>query len=50
MKTKKFIQTLEIFCDNTGMFELSELEVQDIDNNSDWTLAELKFKFMNKHK
>ena len=30
--------------DNTGAIELSELEVQDIDNPVDWKLAELKYK------
>jgi len=48
MKTKKFCQTLEILCDNTGMFELSELEVQDIDNMTDWVLAELKYKLLSR--
>lgn len=28
-------------------FELSELEVQDIDNETDWKLAELKYKLIN---
>jgi pseudaminic acid cytidylyltransferase len=50
MKSKIFSQKLEIICDNTGMFELSELEVQDIDNDTDWVLAELKFQFINKYK
>ena len=50
MKTNKFSQTLEIICDNTGMFELSELEVQDIDNITDWKLAELKYDLLFKRK
>ena len=32
---------------NTGFLELPELEVQDIDNEVDWELAELKFKIYN---
>ena len=31
-------------------FELSELEVQDIDNMSDWQIAELKYKRMQEEK
>lgn len=31
---------------NTIPFEVDELEVQDIDNITDWKLAELKFKLM----
>ncbi len=31
---------------NTVPFECSETEVQDIDNESDWTIAELKYRLM----
>jgi len=31
---------------NKGAFEISELEVQDIDNETDWKLAELKYKLI----
>ena len=31
---------------NTGFIEISELEGQDIDNELDWKLAELKYKFI----
>jgi N-acylneuraminate cytidylyltransferase len=31
---------------NKGAFEIPETEVQDIDNETDWKLAELKFKLM----
>ncbi|WP_461634142.1 pseudaminic acid cytidylyltransferase [Labilibaculum euxinus] len=47
MKTGRFHETLEIFCDYSGMIELSEMEVQDIDNPIDWTIAEMKFKMNN---
>ena len=30
----------------TAMFELPESRVQDIDNESDWRLAELKFQLL----
>ena len=46
MKTDKFLDIKEILCDNTGMIELSELEVQDIDTEEDWSLAELKYKLL----
>jgi len=31
---------------NKGAFEITELEVQDIDNETDWQLAELKYKIL----
>ncbi|WP_162052373.1 pseudaminic acid cytidylyltransferase [Pontibacter pamirensis] len=40
---KVFMEKQELFTNNTGAIELSELEVQDIDNLSDWKLAELKY-------
>ena len=33
--------------DKTVPMEISELEMQDIDNEVDWKLAELKFKLIN---
>ena len=47
MKTKLFLLNKEIFTDNTGAIELSELEVQDIDNETDWQIAEMKYKLQN---
>jgi len=35
-----------LYTDNTGALELDELEVQDIDNETDWKLAELKYKLL----
>ncbi|MFM1771003.1 MAG: hypothetical protein RLZZ71_145 [Bacteroidota bacterium] len=35
-----------IFTDNSGGLFISELEGQDIDNESDWKLAELKYEFL----
>lgn len=34
--------------DNTAPIILSELEVQDLDTSTDWTLAEMKFSVLNK--
>lgn len=39
-----FIQNKVLFGDNSGVIELSENEVQDIDNEIDWKLAEMKYK------
>ncbi len=43
-ETAKIKEKQVLFTDNTGSIELSELEVQDIDNETDWQLAELKYK------
>lgn len=37
----------KIFTDNSKVIVLSEMEVQDIDNESDWKMAELKWKIAN---
>lgn len=42
-----FIKNPELFTDQSGSIELSELKVQDIDNHEDWLLAELKYKALN---
>jgi N-acylneuraminate cytidylyltransferase len=44
MNTKKCMVLQEILTDNTGSVEISELEGQDIDNEVDWKLAELKYE------
>jgi len=36
----------QIFTDNTYGWEISELEAQDIDNETDWLLAEFKYKLL----
>lgn len=41
-----FMKTKNLFLGRTKYVEVSELEVQDIDNVTDWKLAELKFKLM----
>ena len=41
LKDKKAILT-----ENTGYYKLSELEGQDIDNEVDWKLAELKYELL----
>ena len=42
-----FEKSKELFDDNSGFFEVDELQVQDIDNELDWKLAELKFQLIN---
>lgn len=47
-KTDRLLNTGKLFTDNSGAIELDELEVQDIDNETDWKLAELKYKLIHK--
>ena len=42
------LKNKKLWTDNTGVIEISEMEGQDIDNQTDWKLAELKFKILNK--
>ena len=46
-KTNDLLVNKSILNENTGYIELSDLEVQDIDNEIDWKLAELKYKLKN---
>lgn len=48
MDIKKFKLHKKLFSSNSGFIELSEMEAQDIDNSTDWDLAELKFVKTNK--
>ena len=41
-----FMQSKSLFTSNSGAIELSEIEAQDIDNLTDWKLAELKYKLI----
>jgi pseudaminic acid cytidylyltransferase len=41
----KLLKFKNLYTDNTGVIILSELDAQDIDNFSDWKLAEFKYKF-----
>jgi len=50
VKTKALIKEKSLFCNNGSAIVLSEIEAQDIDNESDWKIAELKFKFLNEQK
>lgn len=45
-RAESFVKTGRITTEKTIPFEVSELEVQDIDNEVDWKLAELKYQCM----
>ena len=38
-----------IYTDYSGSIIIDELNAQDIDNEIDWQIAELKYKIVNKH-
>lgn len=48
MKVPEFLKKKAIFTDNSGAIVLSETEVQDIDNETDWEIAELKYQLLRK--
>ncbi len=45
IQTESFLKEKKIFSKNSGAIILSEFESQDIDNEIDWKMAEIKFKF-----
>ena len=49
MQVPEFLNQKTIYSKNSGAIILNELEVQDIDNETDWQMAELKFNLKNKH-
>ena len=46
VRTDSLIIEEKMFCENCIPLELSEMEVQDIDNFEDWELAELKYRML----
>lgn len=44
---KKLMKNKSLFTENTGAIILQEQNVQDIDTETDWKLAEMKFKLLN---
>lgn len=46
MKTEAFLRNRSIMTGRILPYELPETEVQDIDNMSDWQIAEMKYRFM----
>ena len=45
-KVGEFLKQQKLIMKHTVPFILSELEVQDIDNEDDWKIAEMKYKFL----
>ena len=45
-RTDSFLKEKKIFTDHTIGIEMPESEVQDIDNQEDWILAEIKYSFL----
>lgn len=50
LNIEKFKESKKIISDNTKPLFMNELEVQDIDNESDWEIAELKYNILNKNR
>ena len=46
IRSESFNNKKSIVSDNTGSINLSEIEAQDIDNEMDWKLAELKYELL----
>lgn len=44
----KFLTTKSLVSANTNALEVPESEVQDIDNEEDWKIAEIKYSFLEK--
>ena len=47
MNVNNLFNTKQIYSENNYSIILNELEAQDIDNNSDWIIAEMKYKLLN---
>ncbi|MCR5303819.1 MAG: pseudaminic acid cytidylyltransferase [Lachnospiraceae bacterium] len=47
-RVKRFMETGELIDDNTGAMPVPETEVQDIDYDTDWDIAEMKYTLMKK--
>lgn len=50
VKVDKFLECNCLVPQNTMPYVVSELEVQDIDNEDDWKIAEIKYRMMRKDK
>jgi pseudaminic acid cytidylyltransferase len=46
LNVNSFLQKQKLWTNNTGCLEINELEAQDIDTETDWKLAELKYKLL----
>ena len=43
---ERYLRTKEIMSDNCGGIEISAMQSQDIDNETDWKLAETKYQLL----
>jgi N-acylneuraminate cytidylyltransferase len=48
IRVADFLKEKSVFTESTRCLELDELEVQDIDNETDWKLAEIKYSLLHK--
>lgn len=48
LRTEIFLKEGKLVTGNTGALIVPELEVQDIDNETDWKLAEMKYQLLKK--
>ncbi len=46
LKVENFLKNNKLFTDFTVPYEMPESEVQDIDNEEDWKVAEIKYTFL----
>lgn len=46
LNVERFTESKKLFTQNSGSIIIDELEAQDIDNETDWKLAELKFELL----
>lgn len=46
LKLSEFLKERKLFSENSGSILLSELQVQDIDNEIDWRIAEIKYSIL----
>ena len=46
LKLSSLIKEEKLYCENTLPLELPESEVQDIDTDEDWKIAEMKYKIL----
>lgn len=49
-KVEQFMETKRVIGENSMPIIVSDLEVQDIDNEEDWKIAEMKYKLMQTEK
>ena len=47
MKSESLLEQKKLFARNTVPLEISEMEMQDIDVEEDWKIAEVKYKLLN---